>query len=104
MDTEPTKPALTLEQTINLETARINWTELQRFFAQGTLIVVDDGLDLVQTAADFIDDHSEQIQLLMTQGGIRIADMEDAKRWNLQDAEMWAVVAAPWVLIQEVKA
>ncbi len=32
---------------INLETAKVNWTEIERFFAQGSLISVDRHLDLV---------------------------------------------------------
>ncbi len=103
MVAEETDPELTLEQRINLETARISWTELQRQFAQGVLIVAEGSLDLVQTAADFIDDRSDKIQRLMGQGRIRKAEMEDARRWELQDAELWAVVAAPWVLVQEIE-
>jgi len=32
------------------------------------------------------------------------ASTEDAIVWNAQQSQFWAVVAAPWVLIQEVAA
>ncbi len=95
-------PELTLEQKVNLETARIRWQELQRQFAQGVLILVSNDIDLVKTAARFIDDDSENIQHLMDEKQIRKAEIQDAERWNQLDAELWAVVAAPWVLVQEI--
>ncbi|MCP4994198.1 MAG: DUF2288 family protein, partial [Gammaproteobacteria bacterium] len=31
------------------------------------------------------------------------ASIEDAKRWNETDPDLWAVVVAPWILVQEAK-
>jgi len=93
---------LSQEQRINLETAKIAWQELQRFFAMGVLIVVNRDEDLVNIAAAFIDDDNDQIQTLMDTGNVRKAETTDAKRWNQADADFWAVVVAPWVLVQEI--
>ena len=42
---------------LNLETAQVAWTELQRFFAQGSVIRVDSSLDLIEVAhQNFIPD------------------------------------------------
>ena len=35
---------------LNRETSRILWTELQRFYAQGAVLVVAPELDLIATA------------------------------------------------------
>ena len=71
---EQQTPALSTEQKANLETARIAWGELQRHFAQGLLVIVDSKLDLVEIAAHFIDDNSEQIKALLENEKIRKAE------------------------------
>ena len=100
MTSDPETP-LTTRQKVNLETARIDWNELQRYFAMGRLIVVDSNLDLVDTAADFVDDNSEKIKTLLETEKVRKADTENARVWNERQPRFWAVVAAPWVLVQE---
>jgi hypothetical protein len=94
---------LSQEQRINLETAMIGWQELQRYFAMGVLIVVEKELDLVSIASAFIDDDRNRIQTLLSQENVRKADTRDARRWNQDNTEFWAVVVAPWVLVQEYR-
>ena len=50
-----------IEQQINLETAKIHWHELQRFFASGNAIAVDPSLDLTHVAAQIVADNAAQI-------------------------------------------
>ena len=45
--TEPTPEELARTK-LNLETARMAWSELQRFFASGAAIYVSADLDLIQ--------------------------------------------------------
>ena len=97
-----TENTISQEQRINLETARIGWQELQRFFAMGVLIVIERDMDLISMASAFIDDDSDQIQSLMADRNVRKAGTGGAKRWNQVNAEFWAVVVAPWVLVQEI--
>lgn len=94
-------PELTTSQKLNLETARIGWVELQRVFAMDRLVIVDRGLDLVKIAADFVDDNHDLIEPLLQSGQVRRALTEDARRWQEAQPDFWAVVAAPWVLVQE---
>ncbi|MEX2365184.1 MAG: DUF2288 family protein, partial [Pseudohongiellaceae bacterium] len=49
---------------ICLETARIPWRELQRFFAAGKVYEVDAGLDLTSVALGFSRDDSDFVQSL----------------------------------------
>ena len=39
-----------LYEKLNLETARIQWAELERHFARGVVIVIDENLDLPNIA------------------------------------------------------
>ena len=95
-------PELTPEQKLNLETAKISWQELQRFFAQGLIVVVDSELDLLDTAAKFVTNDSNSVESLLSDGKVFKAQTDDAKKWNDIDGDFWAVVVAPWVLVQEI--
>lgn len=90
-----------LKEKINLETGRIGWPELQRHFARGLLVVVSPELDLVDVAAAFNKDDKQKVAEWMHQQTLVRANDEHARRWESQQAEFWAVVVAPWVLVQE---
>ena len=89
-------------QKLNLETARISWQELQKYYAQGLVIIVSQNLDLVQTAALFVDDRGTEVSKLLNDTAVRKAADDDARQWNESGTYFWAVVAAPWVLVQVV--
>ena len=89
-----------LTTKINHETAKIPWSELQRFFAAGKAVYVAKELDLISVAKDFANDNSQKIQQLMEQGQVKLVDDETASQWVEEDALTWAVVISPWVLVQ----
>lgn len=85
---------------INLETSRIAWKELQRFFASGAAIAVDSGLDLVEVAFQISEDNAAQVAEWMQAGKVaRVSDAQ-AQTWFETDADVWAVVVRPYVLVQ----
>jgi hypothetical protein len=85
---------------INLETSRIAWKELQRFFAGGSAIFVSQGLDLVEVAVQISKDNRAQVAQWMNGGQIaRVSDAQ-ALAWYEGDADVWAVVVRPYVLVQ----
>jgi len=86
---------------LNGQTGQVNWSELQRHFAQGLVIKVSTELDLIETAATIIEDDGAQVEQWMSQGKVSKVSDEDAIAWQHNDAELWSVVAAPWVLVQE---
>ena len=45
-----TTPKEIVRAKVNLETAQMNWREMQRYFASGAAIFVAPELDLVETA------------------------------------------------------
>ncbi len=91
----------TLETQLNGETGRLRWAELERHFARGVVVWVDAGLDLVAVAAAFVRDDEAAVMAWMTAGQVQRADTEQARDWHARDADLWAVVAAPWVLVQD---
>lgn len=87
---------------MNLETARIPWRELQRFFASGAAISVDGALDLVEVAFQVSEDNEIQVKGWLDTGQLAPVTDEQALAWYDSDAEMWAVVVSPYVLVQPV--
>ena len=91
-----------LRQELNLETGKIAWEELQRHYARGVVVKVSSQLDLVDVAAKFVQDNKAAIESWLKSGSIVRASDQDALRWSEAQTVFWAVVAAPWVLVQEL--
>jgi len=88
---------------LNLETSRIAWEELQRFFASGAAIFVSEELDLIDVAIQISKDNQKQVlQWMETAKVTRVTDAQ-ALAWYEADAKVWAVVVRPYVLVQDVK-
>jgi hypothetical protein len=92
-----------LKAQLNMETGQIAWPELQRHFARGVVIVVGPELDLVEVAVKFVKDDKATIETWLNSGQISRASDENAQFWAQATTVFWAVVVAPWVLIQETK-
>jgi hypothetical protein len=97
------EPLEVVKARLNTETARIGWSEIQRFFAKGQVFIVAPELDLIDTAARIIHDEKSSVEEWLEQKRIAQATTEDAKRWHRDDTDLWAVVVAPWILVQEGK-
>lgn len=87
---------------LNLETAQMAWTEMQRYFASGAALYVSLDLDLVEVGYQMSVDNAGQIRLWMEAGSFGKVSDEQARLWLEQDAMLWAVVVSPWVLVQPV--
>jgi hypothetical protein len=87
---------------MNLETARIAWHELQRFFASGAAIYVAPALDLVEVAYQISEDNKVQVLAWMEARQIAPVTDAQAQAWHDAGAEMWAIVVSPYVLVQPV--
>ena len=97
-----TTPSEILRAKLNLETAQLAWPELERHFARGVAIKVAPGMDLVDTALQVAENNSATVQAWLAEGRIARAEMADAEDWHARQPMFWAVVVAPWVLVQEV--
>jgi hypothetical protein len=97
-------PADSLKAKLNRETSKISWRELQRFYAQGAVVLVEPGMDLIEVACLFSRDDAQAIKAWMESGKIARVDDGQAKQWYEQESTVWAVVVAPWVLVQPLAA
>lgn len=98
-----TSPSDILRAKLNLETAQLAWPELERHFARGSVIKVAPGTDLVDTALHVAENKADIVQAWLADGRIARAEMTDAEDWNARKPAFWAVVVAPWVLVQEIR-
>lgn len=88
---------------VNLETSKIAWKDLQRFFAAGMALTVAEDLDLVEVAFQVSEDNAAQIRVWMAAGKFGRVSDEQAGVWFERDELLWAVVISPWVLVQPVR-
>jgi hypothetical protein len=94
-------PSEILRAKLNLETAQLAWAELERHFARGSVIKVAPGMDLVDTALHVAENNAATVQQWLADGRIARAELADAEDWHARQPMFWAVVVAPWVLVQE---
>ena len=91
-----------LRAKLNAETGKLVWKELERHFARGVVIRVSPGLDLVEVALAMARDDKAAVEDWLRRDRIARVGNDEALAWSQGNAVFWAVVAAPWVLIQEV--
>ena len=96
-----TPPSEILRAKLNLETAPLAWPELERHFARGSVIKVAPGMDLVDAALQVAENNAATVQEWLEDGRIARAELADAEDWHTRQPMFWAVVVAPWVLVQE---
>jgi hypothetical protein len=58
-------------------------------------------LDLITAAAHMVHDDKTAIEAYIEAGQLHPTTEDDARDWHERDPELWAVVIAPWVLVQE---
>jgi hypothetical protein len=91
-----------LRQKLNLETGKLEWSELQRYFARGVVVVADQEMDLIDVAAAFAEDDKSRIEQWIQQAKLARANDNHALQWNDRQPLFWSVVVAPWVIVQEI--
>lgn len=96
----PDREAL-LRREFHGQTARIPWRDLQTHYAHGSVVRVDAELDLVEVAVQLGLDNRAQFEAWAGAGQVAPVSDTEALAWFEADATLWAVVAAPWVLVQE---
>ncbi|WP_148864558.1 DUF2288 domain-containing protein [Marinobacter fonticola] len=86
---------------LNLETAQVPWRDLQTYFARGQVVFVSESLDLLEVGEALAADDKVRFQQWMSEGAVGDVPVERAQSWYDSDARLWAVVIAPWVLVQD---
>jgi hypothetical protein len=94
-------PTEILRAKLNTETAKVAWAELQRHHARGVVIYVAGEIDLIDVAVAMAQDAGADVGQWMQGGQVGKITDEQAKDWLTRDPDLWSVVVAPWVLVQE---
>jgi hypothetical protein len=83
------------------ETASITWKELQPYFARGALLWVEGSLDLIDVAQAIAQNDTDKVSAWLGSG--EVGKVAEARAIELveRDPLLWAVVVAPWVLVQD---
>lgn len=89
-----------LRQEYHSQTARIHWHDLQTYYAHGSVVSVAPPLNLVEVAVQLGLDNTSIFQGWIETGDVAAVSDEQALAWYDTNQELWAVVAAPWVLVQ----
>jgi|TARA_B110000914_G_scaffold68645_1_gene59977 hypothetical protein len=92
-----------VRQKLNQDTAKIKWGALHEHQLIECVIAVSADLDLIDVAYEFTFDNHDRVKAWMEQEQIMKVSDEQAQQWKTEDRELWAVVVAPWVLVQEQK-
>lgn len=90
------------QETVNQETSKIAWSELQRFFAQGLAVFISSDLDLIEVADAFSKDNTQKVEYWMQQRCIYLVSDQQASHWIEANSQVWAVVIKPWILVQNI--
>jgi hypothetical protein len=89
-------------QDLKQECAPIAYKEIEQFFARGMLVLVAEGLDIIDVALSIQADDTQQInRWISSEKVIRVHD-EYARKWNQKETLLMAVTAVPWLLVQEI--
>jgi hypothetical protein len=101
MAEQPADREALLRQEYVGQTARINWHDLQTHFASGSVVRVEVDMDLVEVAVQLGLDNTSQFEQWIADKEVGPVTDEQARQWFEANQELWAVVAAPWVLVQQ---
>jgi hypothetical protein len=83
------------------QTARIHWHELQTYYAHGSVVRVAGELDMVEVAVQLGLDNTAAFAQWISDGKVAAVTDDQALAWYEVNQQLWAVVAPPWVLVQQ---
>jgi hypothetical protein len=101
-ESDPARESLLRSEYLS-QTARIRWHELQTWYARGSVIKVEGSLNLVEVAVQLGLDNTARFEQWIADGSVAPVADDQARAWYETNQELWAVVAAPWVLVQQRK-
>ena len=100
-------------ETINLETAKIVWKDLEVLY-KDVLMLRSHGCERAATqhyqkllstevALQITKDNAASLKDWMTKGKIDVVTDDQAKIFHDTESSVWAIVIKPWILIQSDK-
>lgn len=90
------------KEELALSISEAEWCWLRAHQERGGLILVDDSLDLVDTALQVAIDNTEIIQNLINDGKLGKPNLAQLRSWDADDHKRFSMlIVSPFVLIQE---
>lgn len=83
------------------QTALIAWQELAHHHAAGNLLGVVERLDLIDIGRALRADRNDLLAVWLADGSVYPIDDQRAIAWQRDNSRFWALVIAPFVLIQK---
>jgi len=93
---------MAIREELALTIDEAEWTLLRAHLERGRLILVDDSLDLADTALKVAEDDAESIQHLLTIGKLGAPSPSQLKVWDADRQKRFSMlIVSPYILIQE---
>lgn len=92
---------LPVRDKLNTEAALIKWHELQTYFAAGQVVWVSPVLNLLDVGVAMSADDAKTVKPWVDANQVCGVTDAQAADWYDNDAELWALVIRPFVLVQE---
>lgn len=89
-------------QELQQECAAISYSEIERFFAKGMLVLVANDANIIDVALQVQADDTKALELLISQKKVIRVHDEHAIKWSQENSQLLAVTAVPWLLVQEI--
>lgn len=98
------QPPIKTRDELQQQCAAIAYQEIQRFFAKGMMVLVADGVDIIDVAWLMQNNEVTTLtQLIAQKKVIRVHD-KHAKKWSKKNTQLLAITVVPWLLVQEMPA
>ena len=101
---QPSETDAELIQRLNGETAKIEWHQLQKHYASGNVLLINQDYDLIKVAMAMHRDDTEQIKQWLEKSAVGEVSDSQAQFWYDNHSIVWALVIPPFVLVQEINA
>ena len=92
-----------VRERFEAELAEVEWADLRAHEKRGSLIVVDDGLDLVEVAVKVAEDDAQAVSGWINTGKLSRPGPEQVASWvERDDIRFRTLIVQPYVLTQPV--
>ena len=94
---------ISADDQIDKYTGTVEWEYLEKHFESGSLVFVDESLDIKKVAKAISEDNKDQVSLWLGSGDLIKPSEHHANYWKKSKTSFTALIVPPFVLIQENK-
>lgn len=94
----------TVREKLEAEIAPVPWQDLQRPFAKGIVLYINQEIDLLTVAEKIANDDTTAVKQWVNEGVISHISDEQARQWHQDDAQLMTAIVKPWVLVQTCRS